>query len=97
MSGLVDRLFLAGMNNQMHTGMVLVDLKKAVDTLDHKVLLEENKYFGFRTSITEWFESYLSNRKFLVYVDNFFSETNIKVQCATRLYSWTTPFSIIYK
>ena len=44
----------------MHTGMILVDLQKAFDTLDHGVLLEKMKYFGFR------FEYYLSNRKFLV-------------------------------
>ena len=72
----------------MHTVTILVDLQKAFDTLDHGVLLEEMKYFGFRTSvieemkyfgfrtsIIERFESYLSNRKFLVCIDNaFFSE-----------------------
>ena len=29
------------------------------------------KYFGFRTSVIKWFESYLSNRKFLVCTDVF--------------------------
>ena len=32
------------------------------------------KYFGFRASVIKWFESYLSNRKFLVCIDNVFSE-----------------------
>ena len=32
------------------------------------------KYFHFRTSVIKWFESYLSKRKFLVCVDNVFSE-----------------------
>ena len=32
------------------------------------------KYFRFRTSVIKWFESYLSNRKFLVCVNNVFSE-----------------------
>ena len=31
------------------------------------------KSFGFRKSVTKWFESYFSNRKFLVYIDNVFS------------------------
>ena len=32
------------------------------------------KYFGSRVSVIKWFESYLSNRKFLVCMDNVFSE-----------------------
>ena len=63
-----------GMDKQMHTGMILVDLQKVFDTLHHGVLLEKMKYFGFRTSVIKWFESYLSNRKFLVCIDNVFSE-----------------------
>ena len=54
--------------------MILVDLQKAFDTLDHGVLLEKIKDFGFRASVIKWFESYLSNRKFLVCIDNVFSE-----------------------
>ena len=54
--------------------MILVDLQKAFDTLDHGVLLEKIKDFVFRASVIKWFESYLSNRKFLVCIDNVFSE-----------------------
>ena len=61
-----------GMDKQMHTGMILVDLQKAFDTLDHGVLLEKMKYFGFRAPVIKWFESYLSNRTFLVCIDNIF-------------------------
>ena len=63
-----------GMGKQMHTGMILVDLRKAFDTLDHGVLFEKMKYFGFRASVIKWFESYLSNRKFLICIDSVFSE-----------------------
>ena len=70
---LID-FILTGTDKQMHTGMILADLQKAFDTLDHGVLLEKMKYFGFRASVTKWFESYLSNRKFLVCIDNVFSE-----------------------
>ena len=63
-----------GMDKQINTGMILADLQKAFDTLDHGVLLEKMKYFGFRASVIKWFESYLSNRKFLVCIDNVFSE-----------------------
>ena len=33
-----------GMDKQMHTGMILVDLQKAFDTLDHGVLLEKIRF-----------------------------------------------------
>ena len=33
----------------MYTGMILVDLQKESDTLNHGVLLEKMKYFGFQT------------------------------------------------
>ena len=58
----------------MHTGMILADLQSVFDTLDHGVLLEKMKYFGFRTSVIKWLESYLSDRKFLVYIDHVCSE-----------------------
>ena len=59
----------------MHTAMILVYLQKAFDSLDHGVLLEKMKYFGFRASVIMWFESCLANRKLLVSIDNAFSET----------------------
>ena len=49
-SQLID--FVAtGVDKQMHTGMILVDLQKAFNTLDHGVLLETMKYFGFRAFV----------------------------------------------
>ena len=65
---------LTGMDKKIHTCMILVDLQKAFDSFDHGVLLEKMKHFSFPTSVFKWFESYLSNRKFLVCIDNVFSE-----------------------
>ena len=58
--------------------MILVDLQKSFDTLAHGVLFEKMKYFGFRTSVIKWFESYLSNRKFLVCTDVFSEAETLK-------------------
>ena len=46
-----------GMDEHMHTDLILVDLQKAFDTLDYRVLIEKMNYFGFRTSVINWFES----------------------------------------
>ena len=45
------------MDKQMHTGMILVDLQKALNTLYHRVLLEKMKHLGFQTCMMKWFES----------------------------------------
>ena len=58
--------------------MILVDLQKAFDSLDHGVLFEKMEYFGFRESVIKWFESYLSNRKFLVCIDVFSEARTLK-------------------
>ena len=55
--------YATGMDKQMYTGMILVHLQKAFDTLDHGGLLEKMKYFGLQTSVIKWFESYILNKK----------------------------------
>ena len=42
-------------------GMVLIDLQKAFDTVDHGILIEKLKSIG--VSSFPWFESYLTDRK----------------------------------
>ena len=46
--------------------MVLLDLQKAFDTVDHCILINKLQALGFDTCSREWFRSYLTNRKQLV-------------------------------
>ena len=51
-----------------------IDLKKAFDTLDHKILLRKLECSGVRGNCYKWFESYLSNRYQCVHVTNCSSD-----------------------
>ncbi|MDR2880067.1 MAG: reverse transcriptase family protein, partial [Fusobacteriales bacterium] len=42
---------------------IFIDLTKAYDTLNHKVLLEKLSSYGIRGITNRWFESYLTNRR----------------------------------
>ena len=70
---LSDRI-LEGCDKGCHTGMILIDLQKAFDTLDHGILLKKLSLINFSNETISWFKSYLSNRTFLVNVESSFSE-----------------------
>ena len=54
--------------------MILIDLHKAFDTVNHNILLKKIEFKGFSEETKKWFKSYLSNRKFKVQIKNTFSE-----------------------
>ena len=64
--------------------MILVDLQKAFNTLDHTLLLQKMECFGFKQSVMKWFQSYLS--KFFCDTSKYLLKcwTN-KLQCSTRI------------
>ena len=75
---LCDRI-IEGCDSGCHTGMILIDLQKAFDTINHDILLDKMQFMKFSKETISWFKSYLSNRKFFVNVENTFSESaNLK-------------------
>ena len=63
-----------GFESGLYTGVILIDLQKDFDTVNHDILLKKMEFIGFSEETTKWFKSYLSNRKFKVHIKNNFSE-----------------------
>ena len=62
------------------TGMVLLDLQKAFDTVDHEILCEKLKALGMQDKSVDWFKSYLTNRHQIVNV-NQTASVPMKISC----------------
>ena len=59
---------------------VFVDLEKAFDTVNHKILIEKLNHYGIKGIPNKWFTSYLSNRTQSVSLNGTLSE-NQPVHC----------------
>jgi len=68
------------MDKGLYTGMVLLDLQKAFDTVNHSILCNKLKAIGLNSIAVEWFTSYLSERSQLVNV-NGVSSASTHVTC----------------
>ena len=55
------------------TGMILIDLQKPFDTINHDILLKKIFALRFSDRSINWFQSYLSNRSFRVNVQGKYS------------------------
>ena len=54
--------WLAAMDKALFTRVVIIDLRKAFDVVDHKLLLKKLQVYGLNTNSLKWFQSYLSGR-----------------------------------
>ena len=65
---------LEAMNDKI-TALVLLDLSKAFDSINHEKLLEKLSIVGASPSTVEWFSSYLSNRCQYVRINSTHSDS----------------------
>ena len=59
---LIDKITTA-LDRGDFTIAVLIDFRKAFDTVDHEILLDKSYHYGIRGIVFDWMKSYLSNRQ----------------------------------
>ena len=69
--------------------MIMLDLQKAFDTVDHYILCSKLQTMGVKS--TKWFESYLTDRKHKVNV-NSTESSFLTVTCGVPQGSILRPF-----
>ena len=62
------------MDKDLFTGVVMIDVRKAFNVVDHKLLLKKLQVYCLNTNSFKWFQSYLSGRYQKVCVDGKLSE-----------------------
>ena len=58
------------LDKKLYSCGVFVDLEKAFDTVNHKILIKKLEHYGIKGSYNNWLSSYLSNRKQFITVGN---------------------------
>ena len=59
--------------------MILIDIQKVFDTIDHEILLQKLKGIRFSESTVKWFQSHLSERIFLTITENKLSGADLEL------------------
>jgi hypothetical protein len=68
------------LDNKNYSLGIFIDLSKAFDTIDHKLLLKKLYHYGIRGTAHRWFSSYLEGRTQYVSVNNTNSD-KLPVTC----------------
>ena len=90
--------FYSDIENGKIIGMPALDLRKAFDTVNHKILLDKLKHYGNSGICLNWFRCYLENRTQMACINGSVSDPLIyHYECSTGLYPWTPSFHYLHE
>ena len=78
------------MDNCEYSIGIFLDLAKAFDTVNHKILLNKLGHYGIRGIPHLWFKNYLSNRKKYVHYKRVGSQVSDIMWRSTGVSTWAT-------
>ena len=70
---------LDNINVNKNTALLLLDLKKAFDTVNHDILLNKMNHYGIRGNANNLFASFSANRKQYVFLNHFLKFFNLRI------------------
>ena len=73
--GLLNNFVLDAMDGQKVTGMLFLDISKAFDSINHKLLLGKLEHIGLSARSLRLFESYLADSHQCLCINGEMSET----------------------
>lgn len=68
----------------LYTGMIILDLQKAFDTVDHTILCDKLEQMGVVT--IDWFKSYMSDRQQVISINGATSSPGLVTWGSPRKY-----------
>ena len=93
MSFLTDK-FLKGFDEGLLTGMILIYLQKALETINHEILFKKLEAIGFLDKCLQWFRSYRNERIFFIEIENQLSDFG-KLSCGVSQGSILGPLMFL--
>ena len=79
-------------NDENYTALLLLDLKKAFDTVNHKTLLTKLEHYGIRGPTLDLFASFLTNRYQYVSLENHQSNLKKLIMVFLKVLYWDLFF-----
>ena len=86
---------LKGFDEGLVTGMILIDLQKAFDKINHEILLKLEA-IGFSDKSIRWFRSYLCERIFFIEIKNQLSYYGKASCCVPQSFTLGSLLFLVY-